>query len=157
MAIVYRHIRLDKNEAFYIGIGKTIKRAYSKSNRNNYWQNIAKNGYEVEIIFDNLSWDEAYRKEKEFIAYYGIKNNNTGMLVNLTDGGDGKVGFITPEQVKNKMSQTKKGHLTSNETKVKISNSLKGIAFTAERKINVSNGRKGKGIGPCSNEKKKSI
>jgi hypothetical protein len=79
------------------------------------------------------------------------------MLVNLTDGGDGKVGFITPEQVKNKMSQTKKGHLTSNETKVKISNSLKGIAFTAERKINVSNGRKGKGIGPCSNEKKKSI
>ena len=25
MAIVYRHIRLDKNEVFYIGIGKTEK------------------------------------------------------------------------------------------------------------------------------------
>ena len=30
MAIVYRHIRLDKNEVFYIGIGKTEKRAYEK-------------------------------------------------------------------------------------------------------------------------------
>ena len=34
MAILYRHIRLDKNVPFYIGIGKDIKRAYSKSNRN---------------------------------------------------------------------------------------------------------------------------
>ena len=33
MAVVYRHIRLDKNEPFYIGIGKNIKRAYEKSRK----------------------------------------------------------------------------------------------------------------------------
>ena len=28
--IVYRHIRLDKNEVFYIGIGKNLSRAFAK-------------------------------------------------------------------------------------------------------------------------------
>ena len=28
MAVVYRHIRLDKNEPFYIGIGEKENRAY---------------------------------------------------------------------------------------------------------------------------------
>ena len=33
---LYRHIRLDLGSPFYIGIGKTEKRAYSKKNRNKY-------------------------------------------------------------------------------------------------------------------------
>jgi hypothetical protein len=42
MAYVYRHIRLDKNEPFYIGIGKddysSFKRAYHTGNkRNKIW------------------------------------------------------------------------------------------------------------------------
>ena len=36
---IYRHIRLDTNQVFYIGIG-SIKRAYRKTGRNNYWNNI---------------------------------------------------------------------------------------------------------------------
>ena len=32
--VVYRHIRNDTNEVFYIGIGKTEKRAYSIHSRN---------------------------------------------------------------------------------------------------------------------------
>ena len=40
MAFVYRHIRLDKNEPFYIGIGKKIYRAYSMKGRNKYWLRI---------------------------------------------------------------------------------------------------------------------
>ena len=59
MAYVYRHIRLDKNEPFYIGIGKipNYKRAYLKSIRNIIWKQIvAKTDYEIEILFDNLSW-----------------------------------------------------------------------------------------------------
>ena len=41
MAYVYRHIRLDKNQPFYIGVGKNdndLKRAFSKCNRNSYWR-----------------------------------------------------------------------------------------------------------------------
>ena len=75
MAVVYRHIREDTNEVFYIGIGKTDKRSYEKNrHRSDFWKNIAKNGFKVDIIFDDLTWEEAGEKEKEFILLYGRKD-----------------------------------------------------------------------------------
>ena len=65
MAYVYRHIRLDKNIPFYIGIGKEEQRAYSKSNRNPYWKKITnKTDYVVEILFNDISYELAKEKEK---------------------------------------------------------------------------------------------
>lgn len=62
MAYVYRHIRLDKNVPFYIGIGSDeegeYKRAYCsiQNGRNKYWNNIvAKTAYEVDIMVDGIS------------------------------------------------------------------------------------------------------
>lgn len=98
MAYLYRHIRLDKNEPFYIGIGSNKARCYTNKTRNNYWHNIInKSEYRVDIIFDNLSLEEAKEKEKEFIALYGKKSNG-GTLVNLTDGGDGCWGYKATEK-----------------------------------------------------------
>lgn len=102
MAYVYRHIRLDKNEPFYIGIGKDegykYKRAYEKANRKQYWKNIViKAGYSIEILMDDISWEFAKQKEKEFIKLYGRVDLGTGSLTNLTDGGDGNVNGITKE------------------------------------------------------------
>ena len=51
--LVYRHIRLDKNEVFYIGIGNdsNYKRSKIKANRSVYWKNIVnKTFYEIEIL-----------------------------------------------------------------------------------------------------------
>ena len=96
MSYVYRHIRLDKNEPFYIGIGsdKYYKRANRKTTRNNIWNKIVeKTDYEIEILLDDLTWDEACEKEKEFISLYGRIDNGTGILSNLTDGGDGILGL----------------------------------------------------------------
>lgn len=46
---VYRHIRRDTGEVFYIGKGFK-NRAYSFLNRNPYWHNIVnKCGFDVEI------------------------------------------------------------------------------------------------------------
>ena len=44
MAYLYRHIRLDKNEPFYIGIGSDEQygRANSKHNRNKLWNGVIK-------------------------------------------------------------------------------------------------------------------
>jgi hypothetical protein len=130
MAVLYRHIRLDKNEPFYIGIGKTEKRAYEKIKRNQFWCNIvAKTDFEVEILFDDLSWDEAGEKEKEFIKLYGKKNNKTGTLVNITDGGGGILGVRHTEESKRKISIASKYMIRkpiSQETKDKISKSLTG-------------------------------
>lgn len=94
MAYLYRHIRLDKNEVFYIGIGKDskgkYKRAYSKDNRNEHWTNIVNiTNYEVEIVLDNLTWEEAGKKEIEFIKLYGKIYSNSGTLTNISDGGTG--------------------------------------------------------------------
>jgi hypothetical protein len=72
MAYVYRHIRHDKNEPFYIGIGSdmTNKRANERARRSKFWKKIiAKTDYEVEILFDDISFEEAKVKEIEFIKW----------------------------------------------------------------------------------------
>ena len=113
MAIVYQHRRKDTNEVFYVGIGKTKKRAF-KFGRNSYWNNIAYKGYEIEIIFENITWEQAIQKEKELILLYGRKDLGLGTLVNMTNGGDGGTGVIvkpeTVEKIRNfQLSLNKKG------------------------------------------------
>jgi hypothetical protein len=125
MAYLYRHIRLDKNEPFYIGIGtdKRYYRAFMTIKRNNIWYKITdKTDFKVEIVFDNLTWDEACNKEKEFIAIYGRKDSANGILCNLTDGGEGAIGrkYITSEETKAKLSKAHKGKKSSEETKQKL-------------------------------------
>jgi NUMOD3 motif len=121
MAYVYRHIRLDKNEPFYIGIGSDPKywRATKKSQRNILWKRVvAKTDYEVEIVMDDLTWDEACKKEIEFISLYGRKNICTGTLVNLTDGGEGSLGYKPTKETKEKLSKSLQGkpiNLTKDE------------------------------------------
>jgi hypothetical protein len=114
MAYLYRHIREDKNEPFYIGIGSdsTYKRANQtkKERRNNIWNKIvSKTFYKVEILFDDLTWEEACNKEKEFIALYGRIDNGTGLLANMTNGGDGSLGIIKSEQTISKLKERMSG------------------------------------------------
>lgn len=139
MAYIYRHIRLDTNQPFYIGIGsdKSFKRAYDKKRPNPYWNNIVNNTeYEVEILLDELSWEEACKKEIEFISLYGRKNNNTGILSNMTDGGEGTKGRKVSDEYRQKLSlrnignnyvANRKNYIVTDETKNKISISNSGI------------------------------
>lgn len=111
MAIVYQHRRKDSNEIFYIGIGKTIKRAYSKYGRNPYWHHIVdKLNYIVEITHKDVIWEEACSIEKYLISFYGRKDLNLGGLINMTDGGEGCNGYITSFNTKNKLSKLNLGH-----------------------------------------------
>jgi hypothetical protein len=129
MAYVYRHIRLDKNEPFYIGIGSDDKgkyeRAKDKNGRNNHWHNIiACTEYRIEIMLDDLTWEEANKKEIELVAFYGRRNLNKGTLCNLTDGGDSFNGLVFTDEHKNKLSKIRKekfanGELKPNETTFK--------------------------------------
>lgn len=101
--ILYRHIRLDTNEPFYVGIGTNINRAYRKNGRNPIWQKIAKKtDYRVDIIFDNLDKCEAFEKEKEFINLYGRIINKSGTLANITIGGENLIGSNNPNYNKGK-------------------------------------------------------
>lgn len=92
MAVVYRHRRLDNFQVFYVGIGKNKYRAYEKSplRRSEYWSRVVnKCGHEVEIVADNLSYEDAKELECFLIQLYGRKDLGTGQLINMTDGGDG--------------------------------------------------------------------
>jgi len=111
MAYLYRHIRADKNEPFYVGIGSddAFKRAYEKSNRNKHWRNIVKKtSYDVEIVAEGITWEEACQKEKEFISLYGRFDLGLGTLCNLTEGGEGALGMKHSEATKKKISKDNK-------------------------------------------------
>lgn len=130
MAYVYRHIRLDSGLPFYIGIGNDNKykysRAYFKSNRSDYWKRIVnKHGYEVEILIDDISWDDACNKESEFIKLYGREDLGTGILINKTDGGEGCVNGITKE-TRQKMAAKLRGRPLPEWVKNKLSNAAMG-------------------------------
>lgn len=111
MAYIYKHIRKDNDNVFYIGIGndKEYKRATDKKSRNRHWNFIVKKvGFEFEIIEDNLSWEEACEKEKYWIKKYGRKDLNEGELVNMTDGGEGLNNPSTEIKEKYKKLYSKK-------------------------------------------------
>jgi hypothetical protein len=151
MAYVYRHIRLDKNEPFYIGISSDddYSRAYSTDARNPYWHNIIeKTNYEIEIILDNLLWEDACKKEVELIKLYGRKDLKTGTLVNMTNGGEGVFGLIFSKDHRNKISNSNKGKRLNKKCSIEhrnnISNSLKGHITSKETKLKISIANKGK-------------
>lgn len=128
-AYVYTHIRLDTNEVFYVGIGTQDNyiRASRTANRSVFWKNITKKtGWKVNIVFDNLTWDEACEKEKELISFYGRKDIGTGILVNHTNGGDGSNGRIFSKETRKKMSKTRKGVKVTEEQKNKTRLSMLG-------------------------------
>jgi hypothetical protein len=153
MAYVYRHVRLDTNKVFYVGIGSNCdyKRAKEKKGRNIYWKRIVnKTDYKIDIIFDELTSEEAKLKEVEFISIYGRRNLKLGTLVNLTDGGDGGCGTIVSIETRKKISEKSKtqkanlGKKLSEEWKRNLSISGKGRKFSEEhkRKIGEANKRR---------------
>jgi hypothetical protein len=127
MAVLYQHRRLDTNEIFYIGIGKTMARSKSKKSRNNLWWNIVnKSGYEIIVTDKNISWDDACELEKKYIKQYGRKDLGTGILVNMTDGGEGSFGHTMPQESKDIISRANKGRKRTKEQKKHLSELLIG-------------------------------
>jgi hypothetical protein len=147
MAYVYRHIRLDKNEPFYIGIGSdmTNKRANERARRSELWKKIvAKSDYEIEILMDDITFDEAKLKEIEFIKLYGRIDLGNGTLANLTDGGDGLINRIFTPEHRRKLSLSQIGRKLSEEQKDKLRKYRIGIPNSPEARLKISKANKGR-------------
>lgn len=148
MAYVYRHIRLDKNEPFYIGIGsdKQFNRAYEKTRRSDFWKRIyGITEIKVEIMLYDISNEEAKLKEKEFISIYGRKNKGHGTLCNLTDGGDGLNGYVFTNSHKKKLSEAAKKRDTYqlDEARKKSIKVLKSKVWSDDERIKLSQSQRG--------------
>jgi hypothetical protein len=149
MAIVYRHIRLDTNQPFYIGAAKNINRAYSRRERNIKWRQIvAKTEYLVEMLFEDIPLEKAYEKEMEFIKIHGREDLGEGTLVNMTDGALGSIRAVVSTETIAKRSVKIKGvskpwqigkpiwpggSKLSEEHKAKLRKPHKPLTFTSER------------------------
>jgi hypothetical protein len=122
----YAYLREDRTP-YYIGKGKGY-RAYQKRRTINLPSRD-----KIIILKKNLTEEEAFRHEIYMISIFGRKNNNTGILRNLTDGGEGTSGA---DNSKEKNGFYRKSH--TDETKLKISKSKKGTKFPDELKPKVS-------------------
>ena len=110
MAIVYRHIRLDKDVVFYVGVGTRDYRAFETSRRSKLWKNInEKTDILVEVLYKDISYDNALELEAFLIEEYGRIDLGNGTLANHNNGGGGCLGYKRSDDEKRRISQAQKG------------------------------------------------
>jgi hypothetical protein len=133
----YAYLRED-GTPYYIGKGSN-GRAYN-SNRN-----IPRPKDKSRILFlkQNLTEEEAFKHEKYMIGVLGRKDLGTGILRNLTEGGEGTSGWIMPEEHKRRISDANRGGIKSERTRKKLSESNKGKTYSDESRKRMSESKMG--------------
>ena len=143
---------------FYVGKGKGrrcyvhLKPWHLKKDENHLKVNVIKqirhDGGEpvVEILEKNLTEVDAFRIETEQIKLYG-RVANGGILVNMTDGGEGQSGFHLKESTKKKLSNRNrregnpffgKKHTTATLRKIGDTNRGKTLGADWRQKLSIS-------------------
>ena len=135
---VYAFLRKDKTP-YYIGKGEG-RRAYSK-------QRIIKpprDKSRIVFLRKGLTEDKAFEWERFYIKHYGRIDLGTGILRNLTNGGEGTSGWVVTEGTKEKMRKA------SLSKKVELTSTVDGAVFMydslheAARKLNLYTSALGK-------------
>ena len=143
----YAYLREDKTP-YYIGKGQK-RRAYQNTGKPCA---TPKDKSRIIYLKQNLIEEEALKHEIYMINIFGRKDNQTGILRNKTNGGEGVSGYIVSDEMKLKLSIINTGKKLSKETKNKMSQSGKNISEETRRKL--SEIRKGR---PCSEETRRKI
>lgn len=163
MYTVYQH-KNKVNGKMYFGITSRNPIERWGNNGNNYkstphfYSAIQKYGwdnFEHNILYENITKEEACDIEKMLIEKYNTQNREFGY--NILEGGQAST---LPIEVRKKMSkammgnQNGAGHPCTEEKKQKISAAQKGRKLSEEHKIKLSEAAKKRHV-PCSEEKKK--
>lgn len=134
MYYVYSYLRED-NSPYYIGKG-TKGRAYASANHR---IKAPKDKSRIHILKNNLTEEEAYELEKLYILMFGRIDLKTGILRNLSDGGEGPVGYKTTPEQRRKIALSRMGEKhplygvsPSEETREKQRQALQG-RFVGEK------------------------
>lgn len=133
----------------YIGItGKSLTKRWSGGNGYRHCPAMYKcikkygwNNIEKELLFDNLTEDEAKLLEKELIKYYKSFDKKFGY--NLTEGGDGVSGRKLSEKQKEYIRKINSGKKLTEEQKEKIRQANLGKHHSEQTKRKMSESHKG--------------
>lgn len=144
--------RGPKYSPYYIGKG-CGQRAFGKKRA------IAAPADKSFIVFINerLTETEAFALEKYAVSLYGRVDKGTGILWNMTDGGEGCSGLIMPEETRAKIARALTGRKRPPEVIEKMAKGRTGILHTEETKRKMSESRRGKKRGPHSDAAKQKI
>lgn len=101
---VYEHREADTGRTFYVGKGSG-GRSGNAFHRSAWWKKIvAKHGFTVHRIYENLTENDALSLEASLIEAHGREN-----LCNLTDGGEGGLsGYTHTQEYKDFMGHARK-------------------------------------------------
>ena len=133
----YAYLRED-GTPYYIGKGKSGRITSSL-----HTIHLPTEKERIIFLKKNLTDEGARKHEIYMIAVLGRKDLGTGILRNMTDGGEGCAGRVLSEETKKKLSDSHKGRKFTEEHKKKLSEAAKKKIFTKEHKENMSKGLKG--------------
>jgi hypothetical protein len=136
---VYEYLRID-NTPYYIGQGRN-NRAFTKQG---HAVPLPPTRDRIRFVAENLSADAAKNLEIELIAKYGRKDVGTGILRNMTDGGEGSPGRIATEEQRRKIKEARAKQVTTAETRKKMSQAHTGRIHSEETKQKMSESATGK-------------
>lgn len=102
--VVYAYCRED-GTFYYIGKGRP-RRPYGKREKG---IKPPKDRNRILILHQGLDEQTAFIYEEKLILFYGRKDLGTGLLQNMTNGGEGVAGWIPDEEWRKKKSESMSG------------------------------------------------
>ena len=134
---------------YYIGKGSK-KRAWDQHRKSSCGIWTPKDKSKIIILEQNLTELGALALERRLIKWYGRLDNNTGILRNKTEGGDGGSGAIRSQSTRLKMSKARTGM-----TNPKLSETMKGRKRSESHQANLTKALQNRG--PCPEDIKSRI